>query len=1018
MLITNARVHRLLFALIASVAALNTDNSARAQPAPADSIDFDIPAQPVPAAMRDFARQARVQFLLVTEGLESIEANAVAGSYPVQQALDLLLAGTGLAGTYSPTSGVTISRTAGTETAADPPPAEAGDDPTEPEVEEDFEDLVEEVLVTGSRIRGARNASPIVSISREDIDLAGFTTVEQVFEKLPQNFGGGASRDTLTDSANDTNVAGGNVGNDAGGTSVNLRGLGASSTLVLVDGRRLSPSGFGSAFTNVSSIPVTAIERIDVLTDGASAVYGSDAIGGVVNFVLREEYDGAETRLRYGQDGNGDLADLLLGLTLGKIHDSGSALFIYEYQDSGHLANSDRAFTSTSDLRGFGGTDQRPLGGSPANIDAAGQLWAIPAGQDGRSLTAADFPADANGVPLSPPNRFDDRSLGDVIPGVRRHSAILRLLQDFGAAELFADARLSTQKTVWRRNFTPIDIVVTDANPYFVDPSGSGLTAVTVSSYALDDTLGAKVNTGEIDSFGAVSGLRFAAGGNWQGELVVNWAKEKQETRANIGLDRAALDAAVNPADPNPDPAGVFNPFGDDPAVNAAVMESVIDRSPPRESAAENEIRSLSANLEGSVFALPGGAARLAVGAELRSEYLFAARNFDDLGEVRSDLDRDVSSVYSELFLPLAGGSNRLPGLERLELSLATRYEHYNDVGDSVNPKLGINWSPAASVTIRGTYGRSFKAPSLLDLDVDRRSANFAVYFPQSFVDSGTVPFPMIGLSGNNEDLEPEKATTWTAGIEWRPAGSEATLFDLTYFNVDLDDRIALPLTSFVNADNPRFAALVEREPTFAEIAALVDSPGWVNPSGASEEDLLSGAVPVAIVDGRLNNLARSVVTGVDLKLHHRFETAGGIVDARFDGQYMFDFERALLNVDPLLEEVDTYGRPIDFRARAGLIWRRGGWALSMFLNYTDDYTDRLSEPNRGVASWATWDLGFAYRTRPGRGLLANTSLVLTVQNVLDEDPPFVNTPAGLAYDSYNADPQGRILALEIAKDW
>ena len=693
-------------------------------------------------------------------------------------------------------------------------------------------------------------------------------------------------------------------------------------------------------------------------------------------------------------------------------------MLTYEYYDSGHLANSDREFTSTSDLRNFGGTDRRMLGGTPANIEAAGQLWAIPSGQDGRSLTAADFPADGNGVPLDRPNRFNDRSLGDVLPGFERHSAMLRLLKTVGAIEWFADARFSTQQTVWRRNFSPIDIQVTDANPFFVDPSGTGLTAVTVRGYALDDDLGPQVNTGDIDSFGAASGLRFTAGGHWRGELAVNWAKEEQETTANLLLDQQALDAAVNPAGPNPDPAGVFNPFGDDPDANAGIVDSLVDRSPARVSAAENEIRSLSLNVEGRIFDLPGGAARLAAGSEFRGEHLLTARNFDNSGEVRSDLDRDVTSLYAEVFFPLAGGSNQLSWAERLELSLATRYEHYSDVGDSMNPKMGLAWSPTAALTIRGTYGRAFKAPSLLDLDVNRRSANLAVYFPQSLVDSGTVPFPMIGLSGGNENLKPEKATTWTAGIEWRPGNSDVTLLDLTYFDVDLDNRIALPLTSFVDADDPRLASLVDRAPTLAEITALVNSPGWLNPSGASEEDLLSGSVPVAIVDGRLNNLARSLVTGVEFKLRHRWETPAGIFDTRFDGQYLFDFKRALLNGDSLREEVDTYGRPIDFRARAGLTWRRGGWSFSTFLNYTDGYTNRLSDSPQTVESWTTVDLGLAYRMGRERGVFAGTRWILTIQNAFDNDPPFVNTPAGLAYDSYNADPEGRLIALEIAKEW
>lgn len=1010
----------MLLALIFSLAALAIENPATAQPRQTDFVEFNVPAQAVPAALSDFARQSRVQFLLITEGYGTVQANALVGSYTVQQALDVLLEGTGLTASYSPDSGVTVRRAsepaASAQAEREPPATESK--PAAQDAGSGDDLYIEEVLVTGSRIRGAQNASPIVVISSEDIQRAGFATVEQVIDKLPQHFGGGASLDTLTDTGNDTNVVGGNVGNEAGGTSVNLRGLGASSTLVLLNGHRMSPSGFGSAFTNVSSIPITAIERVEVLTDGASAIYGSDAIGGVVNFILREEYDGAETRLRYGTDGRGDTSDILFGQLFGNTWEDGSVLLTYEYYDRDELANSAREFTSTSDLRQFGGTDRRVHGGSPANIDAGGRLWAIPAGQDGTALTAGDFPAAADGLPLVPPNQFNNRSLGDVLPGVKRHSAVLRFFKTTGSIELFADARYSTQKTVWRRNFSPIDIEVTNANPFFVDPTGTGLTAVTVRQYALDNELGPQISTGEIDSLGAAVGVRFDIGGNWQGELISNWAKEEQERRTNLSLDMRALDAAVNPADPNVDPARVFNPFGDDPLANAAIIESLINRSPARSSAADNAIRSLSLNLDGKLFELPGGAARLVAGTEIRGESLQTARLFEGSDEVSSDFDRAVTSVYAEVFLPLAGRGNGLPGLERLELSLATRYEHYNDVGDSVNPKMGLVWSPVPSLIVRGTYGASFKAPALLDLDVTRRSANLTVYFPQPFVDDGTVPFPMIGRSGGNKDLQPEKATTWTAGIQWQPLGLEGLLLDITYFNVDFEDRIALPLTSFANAGDPRFASLVNRSPTAGEIAALVNDPGWLNPSGASEADLLSGAVPVAVVDGRLNNLARSVVTGLELQMHYRFETAAGLIELGLNGDYMFDFERALLDRDPLLDEVDTYGRPIDLRARASVTWQRKAWSVSAFLNYTDNYTDRISEPALSVDSWTTVDLNVGYDIGNAGGILANTHLSLTVQNLFDEDPPFVNTPAGLAYDSYNADPEGRLLAFEVARKW
>lgn len=1018
------RTRQLLLALVCSTAALIIADGAfaQAQHSAENPLEFTIPAQTVPAALSEFARQANTQFLFIIDGFEDVQANAVFGYYATQQALDLLLAETGLVATYSPDSGINVRpMMAAGSVAAESTVDDGTGEPDYPEaslLRSGSVRALEEISVTGSRIRGAQNASPIVTITRQEIERAGLASVEELIDKLPQNFGGGASLDTLTDTDNDTNIVGGNVGNEAGGASVNLRGLGTSSTLILLNGRRLSPGGFSAGFTNISSIPVTAIERVEVLTDGASAIYGSDAIGGVVNFVLRDRYEGAETRLRFGVDGRGDTSNVLFGQSFGNVWDDGSVLLTYEYYDSSNLANSDRDFTSTNDLRPFGGSDLRAAGGNPANISAAGQLWAIPAGQDGRSLTAADFPRDASGLPAALPNRFNNRSLADVLPSVKRHSVLLHLGQTIGSTEWFADTRFSTQETRWRRNLTPVDIDVTDANPYFVDPSGTGLTTVTVAGYSLDKELGPQINRGEIETSGTVLGLRFDMGEHWKGELSVNRAKEEQVTATNLIVDTDALDAAVNPAGPNPDPDRAFNPFGDGANTVPTVIETFVDRSPERLSETDNEIRSINLNVDGKLVELPGGAARIAAGTEFRKENLLTTNNFRSTGDETSELGRDITSLYAEIFLPLVGRSNARRGMQRLEVSLAGRYENYSDFGDSVNPKAGIVWSPTQSLIVRGTYGKSFRAPALLDRDVTRRSANFSNYFPQSFVDTGAVPFPMIARAGSSADLQPEKATTWTAGLQWKPVRVEALSLDVTYFNVDFGDRIALPITSFANADDPRFMSLVDFSPTLAEISALVNDPTWLNSSGASESDLLSGAVSVAIVDGRLSNISRSAVTGVEAQLEYRFEVASAFVDVGFNGSYLFDFERALLDSDPLLDEVDTYGRPVDFRARAYLSWSRNAWSVSGFVNYMDGYTESIGNPLRSVDSWSTVDMSIVYAIVDTGSYLANTRLSLAVQNLFDSEPPFVNTPAGLAYDSRNADPQGLLLAFQITKEW
>ena len=339
------------------------------------TITLNIPAQAVPQALNEFARQARVELIFAERGFDSVQANAVVGTYEKRHALQLLLAGTGLQVNDGSDDSVIVQR--GQDTSVVPVGSTVANDPalllaqaaghsaqstdrasgdlsgsqnqsdltTRSRDNTEAAQPIEEIFVTGSRIRGAQNASPVFTISWQEIDQAGFATVEEVVENLPQNFRAGATSDA-TQADNKLQAVGRDVRDFSGGTSVNLRGLGASSTLVLLNGRSTSPSSSAASFTNISSIPITAIERVEVMTDGASAIYGSDAIGGVINFILRESYDGAETRLRYGSDAGGDTSSVQFGQSFGTSWDSGSILLSYEYHKHDNLANRDRGFAS------------------------------------------------------------------------------------------------------------------------------------------------------------------------------------------------------------------------------------------------------------------------------------------------------------------------------------------------------------------------------------------------------------------------------------------------------------------------------------------------------------------------------------------------------------------------------------------------------------------------------------------------------------------------------------------------
>ncbi len=878
---------------------------------------------------------------------------------------------------------------------------------------------LEEITVTGSRIRGVETASPIVTISREDIEVAGFATVEEVVEYLPQNFGAGATADA-TQIENQRQAVGGSIANAAGGTSVNLRGLGAGSTLVLVNGRRMSPSGTRAAFTNIASIPVTAIERVEVLTDGASAIHGSDAIAGVINFILREDFEGAETRLRYGSDAHADTSDIQLGQTFGTSWNSGNVLVSYEYFDNDRLAAADRAFTASNDLSPFGGTDRRRPGGNPANIRVGSDYYAIPEGQDGTSLTAADFDLG------TPRNLFNANEIRDLIGSVERHSGFLYVRQNVGPVELFGAARYSREESERRLSQGTISFTVTgddpatpeiEGNPWFVDPTGTGLTSVRVDSYALDDDFGPVLGIGEIESAGATLGARIEFSERWRGELTLNWSEEEGTDVDGNEIDFARLRDAVN----STDPSSAFNPFGDGSNTASAVIESV--RIPGRDivSVDTNELSSASFDVNGEAFEMYGVTVNVAAGVDYREESLsVTTRNGENA------LERDITAVYAEIFLPLVNEERRRAGLQRLEISIAARYEDYSDFGSSTNPKLGVVWSPAESLTIRGTVGSSYRAPSLTDLDDTLPSQNVWQYIPEDFF--GLTPVGFLLQTGRNRNLQPEEATTWTAGFQWRPERVDGLSLDMNYFDIDFTGQIEQPtLNPFGAISDPRFAPIVTPNPSTDQITAFVNQPNF-NPESLvgsgfgpfPAADLIAGAFPVAaIVDIRLTNLARSVVTGADVQLSYAFDTAAGSFNFGLNGSYMFDFERQLISTDPLFDEVDTLGRPVDFRARGSIGWRRGNWFVTGFVNYTDGYTDNLSNLEaRPVDSWATMDLTIAYDTGSDAGFLSETRLSLTTQNLFDEDPPFVDTIGGVAYDATNANPLGRFFSFQLRKDW
>lgn len=350
--------------LLASVAVVATQGAAMAQSDEAKV--YSIPPSDVGNALQAYSEQADVEIIYAEGDVEGKTTDGVDGEYSREAALEEIINDADL--TYEVNDdGVVVIRssfldlkqasarapevrvarasysTAAQDTETIALEAERFD-------EGDGEDFRDEVIVTGTNIRGIDpESSPTRSFSREDIMNSGAATAQDFIKTLPLNFGGG-SNDNIRVLPNDPN-ANFNAGNTGGlGSSVNLRGLGSGSTLVLLNGRRIAPSSGLGDFVDISMIPASAIERVEILTDGASSIYGADAVAGVVNFVLRDDFDGAEASFRYGTVTEGDHDEYRAGITLGKNWGSGNGLIAYEFFDQENLSAGDRSFSQSAPL--------------------------------------------------------------------------------------------------------------------------------------------------------------------------------------------------------------------------------------------------------------------------------------------------------------------------------------------------------------------------------------------------------------------------------------------------------------------------------------------------------------------------------------------------------------------------------------------------------------------------------------------------------------------------------------------
>lgn len=859
---------------------------------------------------------------------------------------------------------------------------------------------IDVVVVTGTSLRGAAPVGTQVQvIGSEDLLATGVANTNEILKSVPQvvNLGQDEGRGGGVQGAQ---------GNITQSKTINLRGLGSESTLVLLNGRRIAPAGTQGVGYDVSMIPSNAIARVEVVADGASAIYGSEAVGGVINFITKRKYEGADTYLRYGFADGFD--EKKFGQTFGYGWGSGDVFFAYERYERGGLMGSDREVV-TQDLRPIGGPDLRLNFASPGTVIVGPQTFATPRGTRGIGLTAGQFvPGTANLEDIN-----DTRSL---LVDQQQDVAFLSARQGIGAnLTLWAEGQYSDRDydgfgTSLNRGAGSATLVVPRANPFFVHPTNPAAPSVNVN-YSFSGAFPFTSVGGE-ETFDGAVGLTYELPGDWSIDFAASRFGNDSFRRADQ-LWSFNLPAVL--ADTNP--ATAFNPFCDTAAFTDCNNPATIDRLRGYNIiAARYRATDFVLKASGTLFDLPGGSIALAIGGEFMKPTLtttitqLTTSASEAVRETKTD--REIKSGFAELLVPIFGSANALPAFRKLELSAAARLEEYSDFGSTTNPKYGLTWMPVEGLTFRGSYGTSFRAPTLTNIDF----AATATYSAITILDPSTSSqIRVIQLLGGRPRLQPESADTWTFGVDFEPAALPGLRTSLTYYDIDYSNRITSLSSTTVLSDPSVYGNFIVRNPSLELVQSYMDSVFYRTPPE-------NPANIVAIVDARTANLGGLRQSGLDGSISYEFSALNSEWHVGATATKILKSELSVAKSLPFIDVLDEINNPVSLRARGNIGWSYGDVRADAFINHVGSYDNTLRTPVEKIDSWTTLDLTFSYSVpRNERGVMSGWRFGLSLINATDADPPrVINTTTAVEgwYDPANASATGRFVAFEVSKQW
>jgi iron complex outermembrane receptor protein len=855
--------------------------------------------------------------------------------------------------------------------------------------------MIEELVIRGQPVTGSRfkqlnvgGFTNVEIVTATEIRLTGAQTMAELMRFTPEVMG----------NADSTAVS--NGGN--GSASVTLRGLPATNTLVLVNGQRLTNNALDGSSVDLNSIPLAAVDRIEILKDSGSSIYGSDAIAGVVNIILKKRFKGAVINAFYGSASRGDNQtkryDFVGGLSLRALD---LMMTASHYQQAG-IVSRDRAISASADGRALGGVDIRTSATPNARLRVGDEILQLSADNlDGSAVT--DFRQ------ASAEDLFDYRQFTSSLAPAERNSVhIAGELKNLGvidaAFELtYVDSRsqitLAPAPVFTAFAAEPISI---DSNNRY-NPFGQTIEDARISLLGLGPRQ--QHNRAKTTrAHGRIMGnLR---DGEWQ--LSLNWSQTRARQRWHNLVDTNNLAAGLGSEQNCASiigcvPINIFSPAATMPTEQLDyIAADALNRG-------KAELWSINLDLSQLVDIVPAGEVEFASGLEFRRERLRTA--VDNLvldnqligaATGNSQGSQTITEMYLESLIPLA---KNLPGVYSLEANASFRLTHSNSFGVRANPKMALRYKPLQDLMLRASLSWGFRAPSLFELHPEASSSQAFLYDPCSSQDisqlsgcpEATDPLrtEYSVVTAGNRELQPEKSQNLSVGFLYQPNGLENFSLGVDVFSIEIDQVIGANAQFLVdqNAHHGLFADLITR---------------------SDSGELLQ-------VTANRQNLGFREIQGADLDISWRvFIARWGTFGVNMGGSYIDSYHFA---PQPGVPATDLAGSFVDktsggsgsipeWKSRLNLFWQFGRWEFALSSLHISSLREHIVSENRARESgaWSREDMQVSYHFNSGESLVT-----LGVENILDQPPPFLGTAFNDNFDARTHDSTGRFLYARLS---